>query len=92
MVILFSCPHCGMDLEAMEDVAGRNTVCPCCKNDITIPALVEWICPHCGNTLRAKQRDAGITVVCWQCTQIAVVPAIKEKHTIQTGPDRTRRE
>jgi DNA-directed RNA polymerase subunit RPC12/RpoP len=33
----FNCPHCGQNLDAPEEIAGREIECPTCGRDIGVP-------------------------------------------------------
>jgi hypothetical protein len=37
--INFDCPACGQNLDAAEDLAGREVACPACEAVVRIPGL-----------------------------------------------------
>lgn len=51
MAIKFKCPHCQTGLEAASEFAGKQSQCPQCKKELTIPEKDE-------ETSTAKEKPA----------------------------------
>ncbi len=48
--VLFSCRHCGSEVESLPDMAGRNVPCPWCGAVVVVPATQQDATPPIGSS------------------------------------------
>jgi DNA-directed RNA polymerase subunit RPC12/RpoP len=75
-MIQMQCPKCAGTVEAPEDLAGRTTQCPRCRQRVLVPlpAIIHLVCPECRVKMGVPGRLAGESTRCGQCGARVLVP------------------
>jgi serine/threonine protein kinase len=58
-MIAFSCPHCGVSLQAKESMAGKSSTCPGCSRAVQTPAAGTSSAAGSAKRSGAKQQSAA---------------------------------
>jgi DNA-directed RNA polymerase subunit M/transcription elongation factor TFIIS len=80
-MIKFFCENCGESLSIDDMYGSTTTVCPVCREKITIPKVTEifeFRCSNCNGLISCPTASSGNFIHCENCGEFIEVPSVDD--------------
>jgi serine/threonine protein kinase len=89
-MIAFACAHCGMKFQVKPEFAGRSTLCPTCKQPLTVPTDTVGARPLPESCLEGPPTSLSQAGIAGEVTLAANVPAADDETRVRPGAEPPR--